>query len=262
MGSARTQGPLWGARAHDWAELAEPGQVPFYDAVFDVLDVGPGARLLDVGCGAGLALVLAAKRGAAVTGLDASEGLVAVARQRLPDVDIRLGDLENLPFADAAFTAVTSFNAVQYATDPVHALRELARVVEPGAPVAIVTWGAPERSEMRDVLAAIGSLLPPPPPGAGGPFALSGPGALEQLVRSADLTPGQTGEVPTPYTYPDVETAVRAQSSSGPAVRAAQHAGADAVRVALTDVMADYRQSDGTVRLDNVFRYLVASTSV
>jgi ubiquinone/menaquinone biosynthesis C-methylase UbiE len=109
MGSASVQGPLWGARAQDWSELAEPVQIPFYEAVFDALDVGPATRLLDVGCGAGLAVALAAKRGATVAGLDAAEGLVAVARRRTPDADIRLGDLEQLPFPDATFTAATSF---------------------------------------------------------------------------------------------------------------------------------------------------------
>lgn len=262
MGSASVQGPLWGARAHDWASLAEPAQTPFYEEVFDVVKVRPDTRLLDVGCGAGLALVLAHQRGATVTGLDASEDLIAIARHRLTDADLRVGDLEELPFPDHAFTTVTSFNAVQYATDPTRALRELSRVAERGAPIAIVTWGDPSRSEMRDVLAAIGGLLPPPPPGAGGPFALSRPGALEELVATAGLQPEQTGEVPTPYIYPDVTTAVQAQSSSGPAVRAANHAGPDALRTTLTDVLAGYRQPDGTVRLDNVFRYIVATTPV
>jgi len=96
-------------------------------------------------------------------------------------------------------------------------LRELARVLVPGSPVAIVTWGDPARSQMREVLGAIGGLLPPPPPGAAGPFALSVPGALEALVEPAGLRAGAVGEVPTPYVWPDVATAVRAQSSSGPA---------------------------------------------
>src|SRR5689334_4479907 len=259
MGSASVQGPLWGAKAQDWSELTEPGQQPFYEAVFDVLRIGPETRLLDVGCGAGLALQLAGKRGAAVAGLDAAEGLVEVARRRNPDADVRLGDLEQLPFPDATFTAATSFNAVQYASDPTAALRELRRVLVPGSPVAVLTWGPPERSEMRDVLAAIGGLLPPPPPGAGGPFALSGPGALEALVTGAGLRVGVDGEVPTPYAYPDVATAVRAQAATGPAVRAAAHSGEAAVTDALTAVMRRYRR-DGGVRLDNVFRYLIACT--
>jgi SAM-dependent methyltransferase len=261
MGSSSVQGPLWGAQARTWAELAEVGQTPFYEAVFDALKIDNRTQLLDAGCGAGLALQLAAQRGAAsVTGLDASHELLAIARERLPEADLRQGDLEELPFADGSFTAVTSFNAVQYATDPRRALRELGRVTEPGAPIAVVTWGDPARSEMRDVLVAIGGLMPPPPPGAGGPFALSRPGALEELVESAGLTAGKAGEVPTPYCYPDVATAVRAQLASGPAARAAQHAGQQAVQDALTTVMTSYRQPDGAVRLDNVFRYLVATT--
>src|SRR5436309_138580 len=118
MGSADKQGPLWGAAAHDWSELAEPDQRPFYEAAFDAIGVGTGTNLLDVGCGAGLALLLAEKRGATVAGLDAAEGLLAVARERVPAGDLRHGDIEMLPFADASFDAVTAFNSVQYAADP------------------------------------------------------------------------------------------------------------------------------------------------
>ena len=257
MGSAQVQGPLWGAKADEWSELTEPGQVPFYEAVFDALAIGPSTQLLDVGCGAGLAMQLATKRSATVSGLDASEGLIAVARRRNPDADIRLGELEELPFPDRVFTAATSFNAVQYATDPVAALRELRRVVTEGATVAVLTWGAPERCEMREVLSAIGGLLPPPPPGAGGPFALSAPGALEDLLDQAGLSVDLVGEVDNPYTYPDVATAVRAQSASGPAVRAATEAGEEALHAALTEVMQRYHR-DAEVRLENVFRYVLA----
>jgi SAM-dependent methyltransferase len=168
MGSAGVQGALWGAAAEDWAELAEPLQVPFFEAALDAIGIGEGTRLLDAGCGSGLALMLASNLGAVVSGLDASAGLLAVARERLPGADLREGDLEALPFSDGSFDAVTAFNSMQYASDPTAALREVRRVAVPGAPVAITTWGAPEQCEMRAVLGAIGSLLPPPPPGAGG----------------------------------------------------------------------------------------------
>src|SRR5947199_5298595 len=136
MGSAAVQGPLWGASAKDWAAIAEPGQIPFYEAAFDAIKLRPGTTLLDVGCGAGLALELARTRGADVSGLDAAEGLLTVARERLPDADLRQGDIEDLPYRDDAFDAVTAFNSVQYAADPVQALREIKRVARPGAPVA------------------------------------------------------------------------------------------------------------------------------
>lgn len=259
MGSAQVQGALWGGAAEVWAAHNEPLFTPVYEAVFDGIGVGAGTRLLDVGCGSGFALEIAARRGATVAGLDASPELLAIARRRVGGGDIRLGELEELPYADGSFDAATSFNAVQYAADPVTALRELRRVVVPGSPVAVVTWAEPERCESRAVLAALGSLLPPPPPGAGGPFALSAPGRLEALVAEAGLTPGHAGEVPTPFVYPDADIAVSATLSSGPGRMAIEHAGEEAAAEVLRQTFAASRQPDGSYRQDNAFRYLVAT---
>jgi ubiquinone/menaquinone biosynthesis C-methylase UbiE len=168
MGSAPIQGRLWGAAAADWSQLTEPAMTPVYETVFDAVGVGPGTRLLDAGCGSGLALQLAHKRGATVSGLDASAALLAVAQERVSEADLREGDLEALPFQDGSFDAVTAFNAMQYATDPVAALRELRRVASPGAPVAVVTWAEAERCETRVVLAAIGACCRPHRPARAG----------------------------------------------------------------------------------------------
>jgi SAM-dependent methyltransferase len=258
MGTAQMQGALWGAAAQDWADLAEPAQIPFFNAALDAIGIGDGTRLLDAGCGAGLALLLAYKRGAIVSGLDASAGLLAVARDRLPEADLREGDLEELPYADGSFDAVTAFNSVQYTSDPTAALREIRRVAVPGALVAVTTWGTAEQCEMRAVLAAIGSLLPPQPPGAGGPFALAAAGALEQLVDGAGLTAERTIDVPTPYTHGDVATATLAHLSSGPARRAIETAGVEATRAAIAQVCEQARRDDGSVNFDNVFKVVIA----
>jgi SAM-dependent methyltransferase len=258
MGSADVQGVLWGAAAEDWAELQEPISEPIYEAAFDALGVGSGTRLLDVGCGSGFALQLAAKRGAAVGGFDASERLLAVARDRLPDADLRQGDLEALPFGDGAFDAVTAFNSVQYATDPVQGLREIRRVATAGAPVAVATWGDPDRCDARAIIAAIASLLPPPPPGAGGPFALAAPGALEALVESAGLTAARAIEVPVPFVYADVDVARRANLSAGPTRAALAQVRDEQVHATFATALAPFVKPDGTVRLDNVFRVVVA----
>jgi SAM-dependent methyltransferase len=258
MGSAGVQGPLWGAAARDWADITEPAQIPFYETAFDAVHVGRGTRLLDVGCGAGLALQLAVQRGATPTGIDAAAGLLQVAAERLPDADLREGDIEELPYLDDTFDAVTAFNSVQYAGNPTAALREIKRVAKPGASVALVTWGTAEQCDMRVVMTAIGSLLPPPPPGAGGPFALGAPGALEALVEGAGLTAQRAIDVPTPYIYPDVATAVRAQLTSGPARMAINSAGRDALAAALEEAYESVTKPDGTVHLDNVFKVVVA----
>ena len=62
-------------------------------------------ELLDAGCGAGLALQIAAKRGATVTGFDASAALLEIAAERVPGADLRRGDLESLPYGDARVRA-------------------------------------------------------------------------------------------------------------------------------------------------------------
>lgn len=258
MGSSAVQGELWGRAARDWAQFNEPSCEPFYEAVFDAIGLSDGQSLLDAGCGSGLALQLAAKRGAIISGLDASAELLQIARERVPDGIIEQGDLEAIPFPDDSFDAVTVFNSVQYAADPVGALREFRRVAKPGAPVAILTWGAAEDCETRVILAAIGSMLPPPPPGAAGPFALSQPGRLEELVTAAGLTPDSIGDVATPYVYPDLDTAVRAQLSSGPAQRAIEYAGEHPTREAMIQAFSGSRRDDGSYRQDNSFHYLIA----
>ena len=72
MGSAEIQGVLWGAAAQDWAEIAEPLHIPYFEAAFDAIGLGSGMHLFDARCGAGL--TLATSRGATSTGLDASAG--------------------------------------------------------------------------------------------------------------------------------------------------------------------------------------------
>lgn len=253
MGSSEVQGKLWGAAPSDWADN-EAMCLPFYEALFDAARVRAGTRLLDAGCGAGTALQAAAHRGAIVAGIDASDGLLSLARARLPQVELRQGELEALPYPDGAFDVVTAFNSVGFAQDPVAALQEAKRVTRPGGTVGLVVWGDPARCELGSVLAAIGALLPPAPPAPN-----VTPTSAEDQMRAAGLEPDRIGEVDTPLTYPDLPTAVRIQASSGPAQMAIEHAGQSAVREALAGAFAASRRADGTYHLDNVFRYLTAT---
>src|SRR5262249_8868777 len=107
MGTAGVQGELWGAKASDWVDANEPAWRGVFDAVRDAASIGSSTRLLDIGCGAGGALVAAKERGAVVSGLDAAKNLVEIARRRLPGTSIDVGEMEELPFADEAFDVVT-----------------------------------------------------------------------------------------------------------------------------------------------------------
>src|SRR4051812_47660348 len=97
MGSSRAQGALWSTDPVGWADRAERRSRPLFDAVLDRVGAGPGTRLLDAGCGAGLCAGLAAARGARAVGLDAADGLVALARERHAPAQFVTGDLEALP---------------------------------------------------------------------------------------------------------------------------------------------------------------------
>jgi trans-aconitate methyltransferase len=96
--AGRVQQQLWGSDPTGWARFAEPHTRPLFEAVLTATLVTAGTRLLDAGCGSGLLLELAAARGAIVTGLDVSPGLLAAARDRVPDAELWLGDLQELPF--------------------------------------------------------------------------------------------------------------------------------------------------------------------
>ena len=195
--TAQAHGHWWGARAEDWAAVQEATARPAYEAVLAKAGVGAGTRYCDLGCGAGMAASLAAGRGARVSGLDAAAPLLAIARRRTPDGDFHLGEIEQLPFADAAFDVVTGFNAFQFAADPGAALREARRIARPGGSVAIVTWGPSAGMEAAGVIAALAPLLPPAPPGAPWPFALSDEAALRAFAEAGGLRPAEMFDMPS-----------------------------------------------------------------
>ncbi|HZT92399.1 MAG TPA: class I SAM-dependent methyltransferase [Gaiellaceae bacterium] len=228
-----------------------------YEAVIDAVFDEPGRRLLDAGCGSGLAAALARQRGFVVSGFDAAPGLLEVARERVPDADFREGDLEQAPFDDHTFDAVIACNAVQYAANHGRAVRELARVAVPGGRIGIAMWAEHDRSEMSAVFDALGALMPPPPPGAPAPFALERPGALEELMNDAGISVDGGEDVPATFTYADLETAMRGQLSAGVLVRMEEAVGRERVHVTLSEVLERFQRSDGTVVFENMFRYVV-----
>ncbi len=256
--TSESNGRLWGARARDWADIQEGTCRPVYVSLFDRVGIRPGMAYLDAGCGAGMAAQIAAERGARVSGLDASENSLAIARTRIPNGDFHLGDLEDLPFPDHAFDLVTGFNSFQYAGNPMIALAEAKRVSKVGATIVIMTWGNPEGMEAASLVAALKPLLPPPPPGAPGPFALSDEAALRAFASGAGLTPKEVFDVDAPWRYPDLPTALRGLGSSGVAIRAIEHAGEAALDAAHTQALAPFRQPDGSYRIGATFRCLLA----
>ena len=251
-------GALWGARARDWAEVQEPQHRPAYELVFTRAGLTAGMRYLDVGCGTGLAVEMAAERGAEVAGLDAAENSLSIARERVPSGEFHVGDLEQLPFPDDGFDLVTGFNSFQFAGNPTAALAEARRVAKPGTRVAVMTWARLDEMEAALLVSSLRHLLPPPPPGSPGPFALSDEGVLRDLAWNAGLDPEEVFDVECPWKYPDLATALRGLGSTGVAARAIANSSEDAVHEAHAASLANVRQPDGSYRVRANFRCLFA----
>jgi SAM-dependent methyltransferase len=258
--SAPVHGPRWSARAADWAELSAPISAPAWEAVAEATGIAKGTRVLDVACGSGEFCRLAAARGALVSGIDAAEGMIEIARRLVPGADLRVGPMESLPWDDDTLDVVTGFNAFQFAADMLAALAEAKRVARPGGQVAICNWGRPEANGLVAVMGALRDLQPPPPPGARQPDppAIGEPGVLEGLALEAGLEPRGASEVNVPFEARDEETLLRALLAPGGVSHAIEHSGEGAVRKAISDASAPFRRPNGSYRIENTFRYLIA----
>ena len=109
-------------------------------------------------------------------------------------------------------------------------------------------------------LADLRALMPPAPPGAPGPFALSADRALAAFVKEAGLAPRSVDDVECPFEYPDLEIALRGLLSAGPAVRAIENSGESRVPDAVAQSLVLYRLSSGGYRLENCFLLMIATT--
>lgn len=246
--------------------------VPLYEAVYERLDVGHGTRLLGLGCGSGLALLMAVSRGAAVTGVDAScPERLALARERLrPEawgprarVDTRLVDGSPQDAADAetpAYTLVTAFEPIGCLAGDSEGLGELLRAATPlaarGAPVVLAGWGPPERCATSSVLRVATKLADPLRSSGSWRPALRDD--LEEVAQRAGLKLDGSGRVACPFGYAGLDSAVKGLLSTGlfdPAISATDQAQVDKE---LAEALHPHLRRDGTVWMPNVFRYLIA----
>ncbi|MFI1166696.1 methyltransferase domain-containing protein [Streptomyces sp. NPDC020801] len=262
------------ARARDWSEIQERMLVPLYEAVYERLEVGSGTRLLALGCGSGLALLMAASRGAAVTGVDSCPERLALARQRLlPEpwdprarkgariVDGSPGDAAGAE--TPAYTMVTAFEPIGCLAGDSEGLGELLAAATPltgrGAPVVLAGWGPPERCATSSVL-RVATRLADPLHGAGS-WRAALRDDLEEVARRAGLRPDGSGRVSCPFGYADLDSAVRGLLSTGLFDAAIAATDANQVEKELAEALHAHRRPDATVWMPNVFRYLIARTA-
>lgn len=249
-------GEAWGDRARDWAYLFEPYARRANDDVFDRVGVGPGVKLLDIACGSGYAAMVAGARGAEVSGLDAAEGLIQVARRRTPDGDFRVGDMFDLPFPDGAFHAVTSFNGIWAGCDG--ALAEAVRVLRAGGRFGMTFWGAPKRLGLLPYFLTVASLSPQDHTSAMlGQGDTGRPGIAEAMFAAAGLSVIERGTSTVVNEWPDVELAVRAMAAAGPSWPALHEHGFEKFRSAMVESIEPLAGDDGSVRIVSEFGWLI-----
>lgn len=250
-------GRAWGSQAAEWAYLWEPYARSANDVLFDELGVKAGVRHLDIACGSGFAARLAAGRGAVVSGLDASEPLIAIARARTPEADFRVGDMFALPFADGSFDIATSFNGIWKGCEG--ALEEAHRVLVPGGRIGLTFWGAYENLGLMPYFLKMIELSPSSHGAASMEQGDTGrPGVVEDMLLGTGFTPLRRGVVTVTNEWPDVETATRALAAAGPSVPAINSVGREAFTDSLREVIEPLHVPGLGVRIDSEFGWITA----
>jgi SAM-dependent methyltransferase len=172
------------------------------------LDAGTNLRWLDVGCGNGAFTedVIARCGPAAVTGIDPSADQLSYARTRpgVTQADFRVGDAQNLPFADDTFDVAAMALVIAFVPDPDRAVAEMARVVRPGGWVAAYMWdtmagGSPTHPMyLASELMGLAHVRPPS-------SAASGRDAMHDMWKRTGLGAVETEVIRIPTVYSDFD---------------------------------------------------------
>lgn len=171
-----------------------------------------GLKVLDLGSGTGYPALLGAQTvgpTGSLVGMDLAEQMLAAAERKakrlgLTNVSFKTGDVTCLPFESNSFDAITSRFCLMFLPEIPKAAAEIARVLKPGAWVAVAVWSAPEKNPSIGLsMAAIKQVieLPPPDPTAPGIFRLAKPGELAGMFQQAGLTDTADQEFLADWSY-------------------------------------------------------------
>ncbi|MEO1059353.1 MAG: class I SAM-dependent methyltransferase, partial [Actinomycetota bacterium] len=245
----QSAGAAWGHAAPDWAYGFEPYARDAIETIFNRLDVGPTTHLCDVACGAGYALGRAERLGAMVAGLDASAELLDIASRRAPTAELIAGDMFDLPWADATFDVVTSFNGVWGGCDD--ALVEARRVLRPGGAIAVTFWGPGDRLDLRDFFITLGRSTPAVGEEMVSLASIGAPGVVEAMLERSGFEQIERFAAPAVLEFTDDDHAWRVLRSPGLVVPALDAVGDKQLRATLLAVLEQFRSDDGSYRLVN-----------
>jgi SAM-dependent methyltransferase len=185
------EGAYWAARAKRFDRALGAYRDRFRAAA----DIGPGDRVLDVGCGTGEVTRDAAREAVdgSALGVDLSARMIDVARQLAAEEGLASARFEQVdaqvhPFRPGAFDVVISRTGTMFFGEPVVAFSNIASGTRPGGRMVLLVWQGPAANEWFRELSismAAGRSLPTPPTDAPGPFAQSDPDAVRAVLSAA-----------------------------------------------------------------------------
>ena len=259
----------WDAAAAGWArwsEFNDSADRHISERLVELAGVQPGSRVLDVAAGYGEPALTAARKAGPqgrVVATDISAEMLAFGRERaaaagLTNVEFMQSDASSLDLPGASFDAAVSRWGIIFEPDADAAAGRIRGFLEPGARMAISSWGEPDRVPflslpMRTTMKRLG--MPPPPPGTPGPLSRPTPAAIAALLEGGGFSDVavEQDEVAYEFDSPEHFTAyIRAISAT---IRAMieQHAGdaEEEASNAITKAAADAAGGSRPLRLSN-----------
>lgn len=223
-------GAAWGSRAADWATITEPPNLAVYRDVFDAIDLSDQDHVVDIACGSGAALREAGRTTTNLAGLDAAADLIEIARERVPDADLREGDLRALPWPDRSFSVAVSFNGVWNIAEGVS---EAARVLRPDGRFGFSWWGSD-----NDLAGVMGPVMAKHAPREHleAVMSIGATGSeIHELSRQFGLEPTADGRTRTVFEFADLDMCARAWLATGPMMPLVENSSYEEVYAALAE---------------------------
>ena len=271
------QASFWSDAAPGWTEAEEhvelvggsPGRL-----AMDRLDLRPGLRLLDIGCGSGgttLELAGRVSPGGAVVGIDIAQQMLDRARQRPGSAAVELlhGDAQVFDFGTGCFDAAFSRFGVMFFGAPEAAFANIRRALRTGGRLAFVCWQGLDHNDWMRIPATaaaevIGSPLPMPPAGEPGPFSLADPARIRSVLDAAGFQDIDVSPCDDLLSFPASDLfrfVVQSTAHGGvsEALRGADETTRSKVQAAIEDAVAT-QVDGGRVRLSRGVHLVVALT--
>jgi SAM-dependent methyltransferase len=257
------EGQHWSDHHDHWNAVNEG----FNPLLLGAAAIGPGERVLDVGCGAGQTTRLAARAAGdgSVLGLDLSAPMLDRARalaagEGLDRIRFEQGDAQVHPLPTAGFDVAISRFGIMFFEDPAAAFGNVGRALRPGGRIAFVCMSDPTRTEWVQAFDTVRAALPLPPQDGGTPsgpgmFSLSDPAEIRRVLGAGGFADVRIEPVEARGRFGrDVTDAADHLLGSGPvrhlvglldAAGTDGRSGADRVRAALTEALAPYERPTG-----------------